>query len=92
MPANAAIVVSPYALHRHPHYWENLEQFDPERFTLEMSDRRPRHAYIPFGGGRSTKPTSARIPFRWTEKAKKSTWPMENWIAAHGPSPLSYSL
>lgn len=50
-PANAIIILSPYLTHRHPDFWENPTQFDPERFTAERSANRPRYAYIPFGGG-----------------------------------------
>lgn len=45
------IGISPYTLHRHPRYWENPEGFDPERFSPERSEGRPRYAYLPFGGG-----------------------------------------
>jgi cytochrome P450 len=50
--ANAKVVVSPYTTHRHPAFWPNPEQFDPERFTPENSQGRPRYAYLPFGAGR----------------------------------------
>jgi cytochrome P450 len=49
--AKTIIGMTPYALHRHPRYWENPEGFDPERFTPERSEGRPRYAYLPFGGG-----------------------------------------
>ena len=45
------IGVSPYMLHRHPRFWENPEGFDPERFSPERSEGRPKYAYLPFGGG-----------------------------------------
>jgi cytochrome P450 len=51
IPAGSTIFVSPYLVHRHPEFWENPEAFDPERFLPERSRDRPRHAYIPFGGG-----------------------------------------
>jgi cytochrome P450 len=51
IPRNSRIVLSPYAMHRHPAYWENAEQFDPERFTPERSEGRPHYAYFPFAGG-----------------------------------------
>lgn len=37
--------------HRHPAFWEQPEEFIPERFTPENSANRPRFAYFPFGGG-----------------------------------------
>ena len=46
LPAASAVVISPYALHRHPAFWERPEEFDPSRF-----DSPPPAAYIPFGAG-----------------------------------------
>jgi cytochrome P450 len=37
--------------HRDPRFWEQPEEFVPERFTPEASAARPRYAYYPFGGG-----------------------------------------
>ena len=51
MPAGAHIVISPYALHRRPDYWPEPEAFRPERFAPDAAADRPRHAYLPFGGG-----------------------------------------
>src|SRR5260370_7227402 len=49
--ANSMIMISPYAVHRHPALWEEPEQFDPERFTPERAATRPAYAYFFFGGG-----------------------------------------
>jgi len=51
IPAGSSILITPYASHRNPKYWENAEVFDPERFTPERVAGRPRYAYFPFGGG-----------------------------------------
>ena len=51
IPPGALVVLSPYAMHRHPAFWEDPERFDPQRFSAEHSADRPRFAYIPFGGG-----------------------------------------
>ena len=45
------VLISPYVTHRHPAFWPNPEGFDPERFTAEREEARPRYAYFPFGGG-----------------------------------------
>jgi cytochrome P450 len=45
------ILISPWILHRHRRLWDEPERFDPSRFSKEMSDKRPRFAYLPFGGG-----------------------------------------
>lgn len=51
LPANSTLTLSPYLTHRLPEFWPQPEKFDPERFTPENSQERPRYAYIPFGGG-----------------------------------------
>jgi cytochrome P450 len=51
MPANAHIIISPYALHRRPDYWPQPDEFWPERFAPGARTDRPKLAYLPFGGG-----------------------------------------
>jgi cytochrome P450 len=51
MPAGAHIVISPYSLHRNPAYWTEPDAFKPERFAPDAPNERPKHAYLPFGGG-----------------------------------------
>ena len=45
------ILISPWILHRHRSLWDNPERFDPTRFNKESGEKRPRFAYLPFGGG-----------------------------------------
>ena len=45
------VMLCSYAVHRRPEYWPNPEGFDPDRFSPEAQESRPRHAYFPFGGG-----------------------------------------
>jgi enediyne biosynthesis protein E7 len=49
VPSGADVLVSPYSLHRHPRYWEEPDEFRPERFAAGG----PPHpaAYMPFGLG-----------------------------------------
>jgi cytochrome P450 len=54
IPPKSMIVLSPYITHRHPDFWDNPEQFDPDRFTEERSANRHHYAYFPFGGGPRT--------------------------------------
>jgi len=46
LPAGSAVVVAPYALHRHPGFWDAPDAFDPARFEGPVPA-----AYIPFGAG-----------------------------------------
>ena len=51
IPAGAIVLVSPYVTHRHPRFWANPEDFDPDRFEASRHAERPLFAYFPFGGG-----------------------------------------
>jgi cytochrome P450 len=51
IPKDAVVVISQYVTHRHPEFWSEPEQFQPERFTSAEESSRHRCAYIPFGEG-----------------------------------------
>ena len=51
IPAGSYVVVSQFATHRHPQFWDDAEAFDPARFSPERERARHSHAYFPFGGG-----------------------------------------
>jgi cytochrome P450 len=52
IPAGAQLLVSSYALHRHPKLWSAPDRFAPElHFAPEHAAQRSRFAYIPFGAG-----------------------------------------
>ncbi len=51
IPKASRLIISAYITHRHPELWGSPEIFDPERFTPERSEGRPKYAYFPFGGG-----------------------------------------
>jgi len=51
IPRGAIVLLSPYLLHHNPALFPDPETFDPDRFTPQEENARPRHAYLPFGGG-----------------------------------------
>ncbi len=51
VPAGADIFLCPYLLHRDERYWNDPEQFMPERFSDEANRQRNKHAYYPFSLG-----------------------------------------
>jgi cytochrome P450 len=51
VPVGALVIISPYAVHRHPQFWDDPELFQPSRFAPEGEAKRNRYAYIPFGAG-----------------------------------------
>ncbi|HEY8672039.1 MAG TPA: cytochrome P450 [Terriglobales bacterium] len=51
IPAGANIVMSAWVMQRDPRYFSDPEKFDPDRWLQERSQKLPRFAYFPFGGG-----------------------------------------
>jgi cytochrome P450 len=51
IPAATPLYTSPWVLHRDPRFWAEPLAFRPERWTEDRERRRPRFAYMPFGGG-----------------------------------------
>jgi cytochrome P450 len=49
--AKSLCIMSPYTMHRNPKFYLEPERFDPERWTPEARQARPKFAYFPFGGG-----------------------------------------
>ncbi|XP_071639302.1 cytochrome P450 6a2-like [Temnothorax longispinosus] len=45
------IMIPVQALHTDPEYWENPEEFNPERFSSDRKHSIERFAYLPFGEG-----------------------------------------
>ncbi len=45
------LMMSQYVMHRNPKYYENPDQFIPERFAGDLLKKLPSFAYFPFGGG-----------------------------------------
>jgi cytochrome P450 len=44
-------ILSPYVMHRDARWFPDPERFDPERWTPEAREARPKFSYFPFGGG-----------------------------------------
>lgn len=49
IPEGADVLISPYVIHRHPDYWPNADQFDPDRFLV--ADSAAELAFLPFSAG-----------------------------------------
>lgn len=51
IPAGSSIFMSQYVIHHNPLYFEEPEEYKPDRWTDEFKARLPRFSYFPFGGG-----------------------------------------
>jgi cytochrome P450 len=51
IPVGSTVLVVPWLLHRHKHYWDKPDHFIPERFLPDALTTQDRFAYIPFGVG-----------------------------------------
>jgi len=51
VPAGTQLLMSQWVVHRDARYFDNPEEFKPDRWTTEFARELPRYAYFPFGGG-----------------------------------------
>jgi len=49
--AKSICILSPYVMQRDARWFPEPERFDPERWTPELRESRPKFSYFPFGGG-----------------------------------------
>jgi cytochrome P450 len=51
IPAKSICILSPYLVQRAARWFPDPEKFDPERWSPEAREARPKFVYFPFGGG-----------------------------------------
>lgn len=51
IPKGATVAMFPWVVQRDPRFYEDPEEFRPERWQDGFAERLPRFAYFPFGGG-----------------------------------------
>ncbi|HLF83978.1 MAG TPA: cytochrome P450 [Blastocatellia bacterium] len=51
VPARSIVLMSPWVMHHDPRFFPDPFKFDPERWTAEARESRPKFSYFPFGGG-----------------------------------------
>jgi cytochrome P450 len=66
IPARSIILMSPYVMQRDARFYPDPDRFDPQRWTTEQREARPKFSYFPFGGGPRV---CIGEPFAWMEGA-----------------------
>jgi cytochrome P450 len=51
VPSGAIVLMSPWVMHHDSRFFPDPFRFDPERWTPEQRESRPKFCYFPFGGG-----------------------------------------
>jgi cytochrome P450 len=51
IPKGSQVFAFQWATQRDPRFFENADEFDPERWTTERAEKLLKYAYFPFGGG-----------------------------------------
>lgn len=51
VPKGTQVFAFQWVTHRDARYFENPDQFDPDRWSAERTSTIPKYAYFPFGGG-----------------------------------------
>jgi cytochrome P450 len=64
IPARSILLMSQWVTHHDERFFPDPFKFDPERWTPEARESRPRFAYYPFGGGPRV---CIGEPFAWME-------------------------
>jgi len=64
IPARSIILMSPFVMQHDARYYPEPDRFDPERWTPEAREARPKFSYFPFGGGPRV---CIGEPFAWME-------------------------
>jgi cytochrome P450 len=51
VPAGSILIMSPWVSHRDPRWFPEPEKFEPDRWNSAETEKLPKFAYFPFGGG-----------------------------------------
>ncbi|MBI5298179.1 MAG: cytochrome P450 [Chloroflexi bacterium] len=76
IPAGATVLASQWVMHHDPRFYENPQEFRPERWLEPEKILIPRYAFFPFGGGERV---CIGEHFAWTEAMVVLALIVRNW-------------
>ena len=76
IPKGSSIVMSQYVMHHDNRFYDNPDEFNPDRWTDEFKRSLPRFSYFPFGGGIRG---CIGEPFSWQEGILLMATISSNW-------------
>ena len=82
VPAGDGILMSQYVVHHDERFYPDPFRFEPDRWTAEAQEGRPKFAYFPFGGGPRV---CIGEQFAWTEGILVLTTLAQRWQPRHVP-------
>jgi cytochrome P450 len=85
LPAGSIVLMSQWVMHHDPRYYPEPFKFDPERWTAEAREARPKFAYFPFGGGPRV---CIGEQFAWMEGALLIATIAQQWTMRLAPGQL----
>jgi cytochrome P450 len=81
--AGSIVLMSQYVMHHNTHYFQDPDNFCPERWTKEAKHSLPRFSYFPFGGGIRG---CVGEPFAWMEGILLIATICRQWKMHHDPT------
>jgi cytochrome P450 len=82
IPKGSSIVMSQYVMHHDSRFYDNPDEFNPDRWTDEFKRSLPRFSYFPFGGGIRG---CIGEPFSWQEGILLMATISSNWTMSIVP-------
>ncbi len=83
IPKGSSIIMSQYVMHHDSRFYDNPNEFNPDRWTDEFKRSLPRFSYFPFGGGIRG---CIGEPFSWQEGILLMATISSNWTVSIAPN------